>query len=261
MGQKETTILIWASFFAILLMCAGFTLVLVFYRNRKRNFFLEKEMINQQHQQQLLSTQLHTQSQTMQFIGREIHDNVGQKLTLASLYTKQLLNRNNTATDKINTIGNIIDESLADLRQLSKSLTSPALAAAPLAQLLQDEALRINSLGNCLVVVTDNAKDVLLQPAQKNILFRLLQEFIQNSLKHAGCRKINIELSAAANKLIVTAADDGKGFNTANISTGQGLANMQRRAEELNAAFNLQSATEKGTAIIIEMPLNQPDAI
>lgn len=210
-------------------------------------------MINQQHQQQLLSTQLQSQTQTMQFIGREIHDNVGQKLTLASLYSKQLLGYTGTGAETINTIGNIIDESLADLRQLSKSLTNPALAETPLAQLLQEEAARINSLGSCFVQVTDTTSQNHLTPAQKNILFRMLQEFIQNSLKHAGCKKIKIGLQTVNTIFTITAADDGKGFNPLEKSKGQGLANMQRRAEELQATYELKSEPGKGTQLIVQI--------
>lgn len=261
MGKTEISIFFVLSTIVILVFIAGIVLFIFQYRKRKIEHGNEKEIMEKNYLQQILTTQLQSQQQTMQFIGREIHDNVGQKLTLASLYAKQLVNNSNTATEKINTIGSIIDESLADLRQLSKSLTNPALAGATLTQLLHDEAVKINSLGSCIVTVTDTAKSIQLQPAQKNILFRLLQEFIQNSLKHAGCRKIDIVLLQNKSSFIVTAKDDGQGFDALKESTGQGLANMKRRAEELEAVFTLQSGTDTGTKIIIELPLNQPDEI
>lgn len=261
MGKTEISIFFVLSTIVILVFIAGIVLFIFQYRKRKIEHGNEKEIMEKNYQQQILTTQLQSQQQTMQFIGREIHDNVGQKLTLASLYAKQLVNNSNTATEKINTIGSIIDESLADLRQLSKSLTNPELANASITQLLHDEAVRINSLGSCLVTVLDNTKQVGVGPAQKNILFRLLQEFIQNSLKHAGCRKINITLQQNDSSFIVTAEDDGQGFDTLKQTNGQGLANMKRRAEELNAVFSIQSQLGAGTKVIIEIPLNQQHEI
>jgi signal transduction histidine kinase len=255
-SDKREIIAFIVTFFLLLLsFIAG---VLLFLRQAKKRRLLytkETEMLNERHQNDLLTSQLHTQTQTMQFIGREIHDNVGQKLTLASLYSKQLLGNAKNAEEKINTISNIIDESLADLRQLSKSLTNPSFAEASLAQLLQEEAVKINSLGSCHVLITDDATGYVLTPAQKNILFRLLQEFIQNSLKHAGCKKIKIGLQPVNNNFTVSASDDGKGFDTTQKKEGQGLLNMQRRAEELNAVYEFKSAPGMGTQMILQLQL------
>ena len=130
MEQKEIVVLIFAAFAAIALMCIGFVAILFIHRNRKVNYQNEKKIMSQLHEQILLSTQLEMQTQTMQYIGREIHDNIGQKLTLASLYTQQLAYENKAPqiNDKIENISNIINESLAELRQLSKSLTDDSIA-------------------------------------------------------------------------------------------------------------------------------------
>lgn len=249
MGKSEIVILIITSTIVFLFLFLGIIIAINQYKKRKAENIVETEDLKKKH----FREQLNVQQETMQFIGREIHDNVGQKLTLASLYSKQLLGNAKNAEEKINTISNIIDESLADLRQLSKSLTNPSLADAPLAQLLQEEAAKINSLGSCWVLVTDNTAGYPLTPAQKNILFRLLQEFIQNSLKHSDCKKIKIDLQAANNSFIVSATDDGKGFDSTQKSNGQGLRNMQRRAEELNAVYEFNSTSETGTHLSLQL--------
>ncbi len=215
-------------------------------------------MLNEKHTQELLEKQLDTQQQTMQHIGREIHDNVGQKLTLASLYTKQLsIKTTQNLDEKIVAISTIIDESLSELRQLSKTLTNPQLANANLLFLLKEEAKRINVSGVCHVSVISHENEITLPQATKNVLFRLLQEFIQNSLKHAGCRKITITLGIQNNQLNITATDDGKGFDTNITSNGIGLQNMQRRAEELGAVYELKSKQGNGTTLSISIPITQ----
>ncbi len=244
-------------FIAFLLFFAGIILLFVQYKNKQKMVLQEKQLVEQLHQEQLLSAQLESQQETMQHIGTEIHDNVGQKLTLASLYSKQLTSSTTPEiTDKINTIGKIIDESLAELRLLSKTLTNPLLAHADLIYLLKEEAKRINASGICYLSLSTTEIEITLPPARKNILFRLLQEFIQNSLKHADCKGILIEISLVGETIYITASDDGKGFDTKAVSNGIGLQNMQRRAEQLKASFNLKSQKNTGTTLTLQLQIN-----
>jgi signal transduction histidine kinase len=258
MGKEETVILIFTSVAAIFLLCISFVVILVLHRNRKLKHSHETKFMQQLHERQLLQNQFEIQAQTMQHIGTEIHDNVGQKLTLASLYTKQFSNRSVEEMEtKITAVGNIIDESLTELRQLSKTLTNPELANASLEFLLNEEAKRINVSGICYVSINNSCADIVLPQADKNILFRLLQEFVQNSLKHSDCRRISIALEKMNEKLFITATDDGKGFDTSDVSTGIGLQNMKRRAEQLNALYQLSSESGKGTTLTLQLTLTK----
>ncbi len=254
MGKSEIIITLITTTIGLAILIACILVFIIQYRNRKIDHKKETDMLNEKHIQDLLEKQLDTQQETMQHIGREIHDNVGQKLTLASLYTKQLSIKNtNNLDEKIIAISTIIDESLNELRQLSKTLTNPQLANADLLFLLKEEARRINVSGVCHVSIISNQIEIPLPQSSKNVLYRLLQEFIQNSLKHSGCKKITINLEYQTNKIIITANDDGKGFNTSAPSNGIGLQNMQRRAEELGAIYTLKSTQGKGTEIKIMM--------
>jgi signal transduction histidine kinase len=218
--------------------------------------YREKQASEILYQKQLAFVQAESQQQTMKHIGTEIHDNVGQKLTLASLYTKQLAAGTiRNMENKITEVSNIIDESLTELRQLSKTLTNSDLANANLLMLLNEEARRINSSGICYISIDSHGGEFILPQTEKNILFRLLQEFIQNSLKHARCRKMDIILQKENEQLNITATDDGKGFDTTITSTGIGLQNMKRRAEQLNAIYQLNSEIGKGTSLTLQLSL------
>ena len=256
MEQSTIQTIIALTFVVVLVFIIGILIYLLQYRRRKLLSLKEKVEMEQTHQQELLSTQLEIQTQTMQHIGSEIHDNVGQKLTLASLYSKQLNSGTPKLEEKINAISNIIDESLAELRRLSKTLTDPQLANAGLIKLLTEEAMQINASGVCFVSVNAAVEEPGIAPSKKNILFRLLQEFIQNSLKHSGCRKINISIKQEGNELLVTATDDGNGFDTENPTSGIGLQNMKRRASQLNALYEINSSPGKGTTLNLQLQLN-----
>jgi signal transduction histidine kinase len=258
MGETEIKIFVVLSGIVLLIMVIGIFAFIFQYSKRRYLHIKEKETIIEVHKHELLTTQLESQQQTMQHIGREIHDSVGQKLTLASIYSKQLAaGPKPDDGKKIIAISNIIDESLAELRQLSKTLTNPEIADKGLYELLYEEAKRITISGACYMEVENNVGNIYLQQPEKNILFRLLQEFIQNSLKHSGCRKIKIILSKENENLIITATDDGKGFDTSAVADGIGLQNMKRRAEQLNASMHLFSQKNKGTVLTLQMQLTK----
>lgn len=249
MAQRELVIFIVLVNLAIMLLVFGIILFITLYRKRKLLHEKEKAELENIHQLDILQARMDSQVQVMQFIGREIHDSVGQKLTLASLYAKQLSQHAGSSENRLNEIGMIIDESLSELRQLSKSLTEPETHHASLGELIDEEAKRINHAGICFIAVSGSGLLMSLPHAVKNSIFRIIQEFIQNSLKHAGCRRINISLEAVGNEWAITAADDGKGFDTEAVSSGIGLHNMKRRAALVNAQIHLSSKPGEGTLL------------
>jgi signal transduction histidine kinase len=250
MGEREITIFIVIANVILLIFIGGIVVFIAQYRKRQILHENEKERISKMHQQELLSNQIEIQTQTMRDIGREIHDNVGQKLTLASIYSNQLSHENPTQNQKIEQISKLLNESLQDLRQLSKSLVQPQLAQYNLLELLKHEASQINQTGVKLKIQTE-LKSINLDFEKKNSVFRLLQEFIQNSLKHSKCRNIIVNIDEIDEKLQISIEDDGTGFDPNIKKEGIGLSNMKRRANEIEASFELESELGKGTKLVL----------
>jgi signal transduction histidine kinase len=258
MQQAETIVFIIIANVLLLVFIVGIILFILQYKKRKVEHENEKTMIAEHHTEELLSTQLEMQTQTMQHIGREIHDNVGQKLTLASLYTQQLAYENKAPhiNDKIENIGSIIDESLAELRQLSKSLTDDRINDNNIIQLLQQECDTVNELKKCDISFTCNQNIIALPYQTKSILVRITQEFLQNSMKHSFCKTIQVTLQKNVTNLVLMLQDDGNGFDKNKINNnGIGLSNMKKRAEIIGGKFNLESKPNKGTNLTIEIPM------
>lgn len=253
MAKREVVIFIVLVNLVILLLVSGIVLFVAMYRKRKLLYEKEKEELETAHQVAILNAKMESQYQAMQFIGREIHDNIGQKLTLASLYTKQVESKfYDLSKERLLEIGKIIDESLAELRQLSKSLTNPDTLQASFDELLAEEVKRVNAAGICFVSFSTDGNNGFLPPAEKHIFFRILQEFIQNSLKHAECRRIDLAISLVGKEVHIHATDDGKGFNNHRAFAGIGLQNMERRAMQVNAELSLNSIPGKGTSLFIK---------
>jgi signal transduction histidine kinase len=214
-------------------------------------------LFNQQieHQKELLSTQMEIQTQTMQHIGREIHDNIGQKLTLASLYIQQLLQqKTKPETNAVENINEIINNSLIELRLLSKSLTDNKIETETVVVLLQSECEKTDKLKKCTFNYNLAANQIPIQYQTKSIVLRITQEFIQNSIKHANCEKINVNLHVTNTNLSLFLEDDGKGFIYKKDNKGIGLVNIKKRTEIIGGKFDLKSS-DKGTKITLEIPL------
>ena len=216
----------------------------------------EKEIATLAHKQELLSTQKEIQKETIEHIGREIHDNIGQKLTLASLYTQQLEFENKAPqiNPTIENISNIINESIAELRELSKSLIDNAIDTNTLSQLIEKECEKIKLLNKCYISYKTNALSADLKYQEKSILIRIVQEFINNSIKHSKCHNIFVSLMHEQNTIVLSLEDDGIGFNPKTISAGQGIANMKKRAAIIEAKMEFQSAENNGTQLLIRLP-------
>ena len=223
----------------------------------------EKWKIQELHRAELLTNKLEIKQQTLQFIGREIHDNIGQKLTLAAIYAQQMefANIDDSTVRQLKGITKILNDSLEELRDLSRSLAETKFENYTLTQLLTLEAERINATGICKVILEVSDGVYTMNVTAKNFLLRIIQEFIQNSLKHARCKKIAVTLHHNESGLVIIVSDDGKGFNPQSIkSEGIGLNNMERRIKIIGGTFNLQSQPGAGTILNLYIPfevLNQ----
>ena len=224
---------------------------------KKKEHYAMLQFQKEEHQKELLTNQIEIQNQTMQYIGREIHDNVGQKLTLASLYTQQLAFENKAPhiNENIENISKIINDSLSELRELSKSLTSDSIRESNLVDLISLECSGVNKTKKCKVEFDYEQNFTTLNYEQKSILLRICQEFIQNSLKYSNCKLIHIRLMRVDQSIEFELKDDGIGFDINQDSKGIGLENIKKRTILLNGTFELSSNLNQGTRLFITIPL------
>lgn len=259
MGETEyLLIIILFNVFLLAFIVAAITFV-VQYKNKKRENQARLEQQQILHQKELLSTEIEIQSQTMQHIGREIHDNVGQKLTLASLYTQQLAYENKASeiNEKIENIGEIINQSLKELRHLSKSLTDNTIERENIDKLLEHEFAKIEELKKYKINL-DIAVDGLTLPYEtKSVIIRVVQEFLQNSMKYSNAKALTLSVNKFNDKLKIVLSDDGSGFDVESVNgKGIGLVNMKKRIELIGGSYLFKSTKNQGTALTIEIAIS-----
>lgn len=257
MGETEFKVIVYSFNAFFILFIIAYVVFFRQYIHKKKEYENKLALKQLEHKKELLNTQVEIQVQTMQHIGREIHDNLGQKLTLASLYTQSILFENkdneNFKPKSLEKISNVISESLTTLRELSKSLTDDTIEKLSIIELISNELYKIKQLQEYETSL-NYKQEVVLNYQQKVVLLRITQEFIQNSIKHALCNTIEISLLEKNNIVFLQLKDNGKGFDVNGFkANGIGLINMKKRTELLGGDFKL-SSTEKGTIIDINIP-------
>ena len=210
-----------------------------------------------QFHQTLLQTQLEIQEQTLKTISEEIHDNIGQVLSLVKLN----LNTFNTGTEefkqiKVTDTRNLVAKAINDLRNLSRSLYGDKVTELGLPDAIANELSILEHSGQYKTELKINGNAYKLDPQKQIVLFRIVQESINNAIKHAKAKNINIQLDYRPEMFTLTIEDDGTGFDMATLQsglTGIGLKSMQNRATLIGGKIVFNSAVNDGTKIIISL--------
>lgn len=213
-------------------------------------------------EQQLLQTQLEIQEQTLHIISQEIHDNIGQILSLAKLNLGMMdTTKPDTLPQKIEDSKNLVGKAIQDLRDLSKSLNTDYVTDMGLLRSIEYELEMIRKSGAFVADLQVEGHPVPLAAQQELILFRIIQEVINNIIKHAKATRIGVQVTYQPNEFMIRIVDDGKGFDLTPLNAGQnsnfglGIRNMHNRARLVGAEFSITSTLETGTIVSITLPL------
>lgn len=203
-----------------------------------------------------LLAQVQVQESTFQFISREIHDNIGQKLSLAKLHLNNLVNNSSFEdTSMMNEIVQILSESLNDLRDLSRSMSSEFIANNGLIKTIENEISQLNKSEQHNFKLTITGNSIFLKQEKDVFIFRIVQESLANIIKHAEATQIHISLYYAKKYLQVEIADNGVGFNPSEKLDSNGIKNITSRARLLDGVAEFISVPGKGTIVKVKIPI------
>ncbi len=204
----------------------------------------------------LLQSQLEIQEQTFHTISQEIHDNVGQTLSLAKVQVNIIDQSDATNKDLLNDVRQNIGRAMSDLRDLAKSLNSDHIQLVPLKDLIIAELTRMQRSNIVTATIEEEGPPQPMAHQKKLILFRIVQESLQNILKHADASVVTVQLRHSSNEVEINIADNGKGFDTnATIkSDSLGLQNITNRATLIGGKASIESGLGRGTVINLTIP-------
>lgn len=240
----------------VMLTLSLFIAIIIYRYQQKQNaYFKDLEALKKTYESAMLQSQLEIQEQTFQNISREIHDNIGQKLTLAKLHLNTLgfSNIEQTAS-QVNDSVNMISEAINDLSDISHSMNSENILNNGLIKGLEFEVAQLTKSGLYNIRLTVTGNTLFFDTQKELVVFRIVQEALNNIIKHANASIIKIELHYSASTLSLKISDNGEGFDQT-MGNGSGLINMKKRTEMLAGQIDINSELNAGTTISINIPL------
>ncbi|MEN3322176.1 histidine kinase [Mariniflexile soesokkakense] len=243
---------------AVLLIVTSLVIIFfVVFLKRKNKLLFDKIKQQQAFEAEITQAQTETQEQTLKNIGWELHDNIGQLLSFANMQLSILkMQVTDDVKEKFKDTSDALKESLAEVRALSKTLNNEVVLNVGFEKAIINELNRLKKMKFNSAELKKIGESIEFKNRKHEIiLFRILQEFLSNSVKHSEAKNINIILNYQTNKLVITAKDDGKGFNLGETEKGSGLINMKSRAVLINAKLEMTSKKDEGIQLILNYPM------
>lgn len=230
--------------------------VVFFYFQKKKTAFLIEKMEAELHfQNELVQTRIEIKDQTLSEISKELHDNIGQILSVAimqvNIYSKDL---GKISINEMNDLKDVLAKSLDEIRVLSKIINRDNFSNLNFEEALALDFERIRKLKKIQCDLKIIGDIPAINKEHELIIYRIFQEAIHNILRHSHSEVIDMVIDASSDFLSIKLIDQGVGFDVKKASSGIGLHNMQLRAKLIGATFTIESSS-KGSEIELNYPL------
>ncbi|TJY34137.1 histidine kinase [Pontimicrobium aquaticum] len=241
----------------IALLVAMFILFFSSFQKRKNKLLLEKIRREREFEEEIVKTKTEIQEQTLKNVGLELHDNIGQLLSVTNMQLSLISSlAQDSIKDKVEDTKAIISDVIKEVRGLSKVLNSEVVLNFGFQESLRTEIERLNKMNTIKAeLLSSGDKNSFKNNKDAIILFRILQEFISNAVKYSKATQLTVTLNYEKDNLQIIAEDNGVGFNVENVKKGSGLINMKSRAKLTNTEFNLISTPNQGTKLLLNYPI------
>ena len=257
-NYQEIVTVVYIGTIITLLVVAFLVSFVYMYQKRHFGFIREKEQLQSKYQQELLTTRLEIQEETFKAISQEIHDNIGQALSFVKLTINTVdVYKPEAAKEKLLESKNQLGQTIQDLRDLAKSLSPDFIKELGLPGAIGQQMHFLQKTGLYQASLTVSGNEYKNQQQQELVVFRIVQELLNNIVKHADATVVEVAMLYKPEKLAITVTDNGKGFDLvaeSNTGKGLGLQNMLSRMTLIKGYITVESAPGMGTKAIIELP-------
>lgn len=242
-------------FYTILVVSCLITIIIIYFivsilRYHRQYIRLQKERI---------FAEITMQENERKRIVTDLHDSLGPLLSTVKLNINSIELHDEDEKEIIQKAGKYLDEIISNIRQISYDLLPNTLERKGLIEALHEFVQQIRANRNILIDI--EVEEEFSVPKAKQIhIFRMLQEIMHNTIKHAHAKHLRIVFRVSNQELLIYASDDGLGFDVERRkadSKGLGLKSLESRAEILNAKLSIESKPGSGTGYLIQLPLPQ----
>jgi signal transduction histidine kinase len=239
----------------LLLLSAVISLLFVYQRRQIRNQ-LDLKKLKDEFDLEILRSRLEMREQTLQNISEEIHDNVGQVLSLANLNLSSVeLDNSHRDRERIDGVMTLLSKAIGDLRNLSRTLDPENISNMRLADCVQFELDLLEKTGKYKTSLELRGFEKPLNASKQLLVYRITQEAINNIIKHASATHVDVAMHYTEEGLSILISDNGTGFREASDTpkNGAGLRNMKNRAKLVHGSLAIDSS-QAGTRLNLVLP-------
>lgn len=237
-----------------ILLIAFIVLVVALYRRAQMRLILSRKTF----EQNILQTEVEIREETLSRVSKDLHDNLGQIASLIKI-NLNLLSKDISESDRIRITESkeLLQKLIGDIRLLSSSLAAENLAKQGLAKQMQLDLERIERSGMIKVHFKSSTAHFAIKPEERVFLYRMFQEMLNNSLKHAQAQNLFLSIEQNDQVLRLNFKDDGVGMPpeklnpTARGLSGNGLLNIKERCALIGAKCIIESNPGQGTSFNI----------
>jgi signal transduction histidine kinase len=247
----------------ILIMLA-FAMAFVLFVNHSQKRLLKEQMrvhkLDYKHQEELLHATILTQEKERHRIARDLHDEIGSKLNVIFLNVCRL-KKYGKADEEIGVITTevetVVNTTINSIRFISHELLPPTLEEFGLIETIRELQHSYNVIGDIQIEFTAEEENRIDDSLIELNLFRVLQELINNSIRHGKATEIDLTLNIKKSLVTFSYQDNGIGFDSANKAhkIGLGMKNIESRLRIINATYEVNSSLKKGIQVVIEIAI------
>lgn len=253
---------LWYGFVSITLLIALILFYFLYknYKNQKRinrqkDIIHEQniEFLNSQKEIEIMQAMINGEEAERKRIARDLHDGIGSRLSSLKMQLNQLESKK-INTQEFESISEGLTKSITDLRRTAFNLVPETLSKLGLELALKDLCFSMSNNNVSILFTSYEIQENIIESNQITI-FRIVQELINNALKHSNCTEIIVDCSQNDELFLITIEDNGIGFNTNDLEcfSGLGLKNIKSRVELLKGKLDVVSNSCKGTIFNIEL--------
>lgn len=252
MNLSANDFLIISTTFIILFTVLMMVMIYGVFIKKKSQLLLQQQKKDALFEQELAVSQIEIKEQTLNYIGQELHDDLGQKLSVARLMTSKITltgcKENVQIAKEINML---VGECIQDIRNLSKVFITGQIEHFGLVDSIEREIRRIKRLDLLEVDYQINNANFEIDSDHALILFRIVQESITNVIKHSKSNVLRIAIENESDLIRIIVEDKGKGMIEKEVVRGTGMNNMENRAKLIRADLKINSLENIGTKVTL----------
>lgn len=258
-NQTHIVLLLAVGMLILLLLAGAVVLFFVVYQRRLLSQQLVLSEMEAGHRQELLHSNLEQVEQERKRIAKDLHDEVGSILSSLKLKLNQLPNGDpGQIRALVEESRSIIDTGINSVRRISHDILPPGLELFGLADVLEELCHQV-STGDTLSATLEADPSLPRLPASKELgLYRVVQELINNTIRHSGATHIQVSLQQTADAVVLRYSDNGTGFDPLLLTNGKGLGlrNIDVRVSQIGGQLHWETQPGAGVKITINTPLS-----